>query len=138
MKRKHIITAIAVLTLIMMLAGCGKSEFGVVINKDYNVEITAVNAKADSSGAAGTFSVGEGEKVLIEPAFETGSVLVQFYALDEELNEGNNLPEGDPAYEIEISGTDSIECVFGQGDFLVQATVKEKASGSAVIEAKSE
>ena len=138
MKRKHIFTAIAMLVLVLMLAGCGKSEFGVVINEDFNVEITAVNAKADSSGAAGTFSVGEGEKVMIEPAFDKGSVLVQFFALDEELNEGNMFPEGDPAYEIEISGTEPIECGFGQGDYLVQVTVKEKANGSAVISTKSE
>ena len=138
MKRKHIITAVAMLALVLMLAGCGKSEFGVVINEDYNVEITAVNASVDSSGAAGTFSVGEGEKVLIEPAFEKGSVLVQFYTLEEELNEGNMFPKGDPAYEIEISGTDPTECGLAQGDYLVQATVKEKANGSAVIETKSE
>lgn len=138
--KKFLIVLSVLLAMSVLLAGCskGKSEFGIVVNEDLNIEITAENASKDSSGMAGTFTVNEGEEVIAEPSFEKGKVWVQFYALDDELNEGNMEPEGDPVFEVELYGTEPIYCSFGNGDFLVKATVTEEADGSALIRAASE
>ena len=44
MKRKFCIAFTVVFVLTMMLAGCGKSNFGVRVNEDLNIEIIAENA----------------------------------------------------------------------------------------------
>ena len=138
MRRKLGIIVIAMLMIALMLAGCAQSNFGVVINEDGSVGITAENAKVDSNGMAATFTVGEGEDVLIENALDEGSILLQFYILTEELNEGNMIPEGEPDYEIEVSGTEPVTCGFGAGDFIVSATVKAKANGTVTIRPKAQ
>ena len=153
MKRKFCIAFTVVFVLTMMLAGCGKSNFGVRVNEDLNIEIIAENATADMSGAVGTFTVEKGDKVVIEPSFEKGSVLVQFYTFDApspdievteneaesaddigaELNVEDVVGQGDPVFEVEVSGTEPIECSFGEGDFMVSATAQNKVTGTAVI-----
>ena len=36
-------------------------------------------------------------------------------------------------FDVEVSGTEPIECGFAAGDYMVNATVLEKANGTAVI-----
>jgi len=136
MKKMTVLITACILSLVMGFAGCGSSSFGVVVNEDLNIEITAENADKDMTGAAGTFTVGEGDDVQIEPAFEEGVVLVEFYpvsAPDENADAEEFALEGEPAFDVEVSGTEPIECGFGAGNYMVSAKVLEKANGTAVI-----
>ena len=137
MKKKLVLIIACIVTIVMGFAGCGSSNFGVVVNEDLNIEITAENADKDMTGAASTFTVGEGDDVHIEPNFEEGKVLVEFYPIDAADDANADAEElmkkGEPEFDVEVSGTEPIECGFAAGDYLVNATVLEKASGTAVI-----
>ena len=137
MKKRTVLIIACIAALVMGFAGCGSSNFGVTVNEDLNVEITAENADKDMTGAAGTFTVGEGDDVHIESNFEEGKVLVEFYPIEgaDDVNaEAEELTSnGKPEFDVEVSGTEPIECGFAAGDYLVKATVLEKANGTAVI-----
>ena len=79
MKKKTILIIACIVSLVMGFTGCSESTFAVVINDDLNVEITAENADEEMVGTVSTFTVSEGDGVLIEPNFEEGTVLVEFY-----------------------------------------------------------
>ena len=137
MKKKTVLMIACIAAFVMGLAGCDSSSFGIVTNDDGNIEIIAENADKDMTGTTGTFTLGEGDDVQIEPAFEEGKVLVQFYPIDAaedpEAEAEDLMSKGEPEFEVEVSGTEPIECGFAAGDYLVSATVLEKANGTAVI-----
>ena len=137
MKKKLVLMIACIVAIVMGFAGCGSSHFGVVVNEDLNIEITAENADKDMTGAASTFTVGEGDDVHIEPNFEDGKVLVEFYPIDAADDPNADAEElmkkGEPEFDVEVSGTEPIECGFAAGDYMVNATVLEKANGTAVI-----
>ncbi len=137
MKKKTVLIIACIVAAVMGFAGCGSSNFGITVNEDLNVEITAENADKDMTGIAGTFTVGEGDDVQIEPNFEGGKVHVEFYPVDA-ADDANADPDeliakGEPEFDVEVSGTEPIECGFAAGDYMVSATVLEKANGTAVI-----
>ena len=137
MKKKTLLIIACIVSLVMGFTGCSESTFAVVINDDLNVEITAENADEEMVGTVSTFTVSEGDGVLIEPNFEEGTVLVEFYPFDAsedmDADEEELMPTGKPEFEVEVTGTDPIECQFAAGDYMVNAEVLEKASGTAVI-----
>ena len=137
MKKKTVLIIACIVMFVMGFAGCGTSNFGIVVNEDFNIEITAENADKDMTGATGTFTVGEGDDVQIEPNFEEGRVLVEFYPVeasdDVNADSGEFVPKGKPEFDVEVSGTEPIGCGFAAGDYMVNATVLEKANGTAVI-----
>ena len=45
MKKKTVWVIACIAALAVAFAGCGKSNFGVVVNENLNIEITAENAK---------------------------------------------------------------------------------------------
>ena len=132
---KKILLTMLICVMCLAIAGCGgSSNFGININKDLNIEITAENASEDMSGSTGTFSVKVGDTVLVEPNFDEGMVLVEFFPFNgADKDTEDFIPEGKPEFDVEISGTEPIECGFAAGDYIVTATVKEKANGTAVI-----
>ena len=80
MKKKTVLLIAFAVSFLMVLAGCGSSSnFGVTVNVDLNVEITAENASEEMTGTAGAFSVKDGDSVQIEPSFDEGTVLVDFF-----------------------------------------------------------
>ena len=136
MKKKTVLIIACIVSLVFGFAGCGTSTFGMVVNDELNIEITAENADEDMTSSTGTFTVGEGDDVHIEPNFQEGEVLVEFYpvaAEDVNADVEEMMPEGEPEFEVEVSGTEPIECGFAAGDYMVKATVLEKANGTAVI-----
>lgn len=122
--------------LAMALAGCG-GNFGVAINEELNGEITAENASVDSSGSAGTFTIEAGETAVIEPSLDEGTIRVQFTAFDGSSDEDAGVEEaasgGEPAFEAEVSGTEPVQCDLAEGDYMITATVTEKANGTVLI-----
>ena len=136
MKKKTVWIAAGIASLIMVFAGCGSSNFAIVVNEDLNIEITAENADEGMTGSTGAFTVGEGNDVQIEPNFTEGKVLVEFYPMsadDVNADVEELAPTGKPEFDVEVSGTEPIECGFAAGDYMVSATVLEKANGTAVI-----
>lgn len=137
MKKKTIFILSFVVSMLIAFAGCGESStFAIVSNEDQELEITAENADDDMMGATGTFVVGEGDMILIEPNFEEGKVLVEFFPFDgsdEDADIDELTAEGEPTFDVEISGTEPIECGFQAGEYMVNAKVLEKATGTAII-----
>ena len=132
---KKLLTATLIAIMCLAIAGCGgSSNFGIIVNEDLNLEITAENASEGMMGSTGTFSLKEGDSILIEPNFEEGMVLVEFFLFNGSDKDAEDfIPEGEPAFDVEVNGTEPIECGFAAGDYIVNATVKEKANGTAVI-----
>ena len=87
---KHTVILLALMGLMAVLAGCG-GTFGVVINEDLNVEITAENADEDMSGTVGAFTVEKGQTAVIEPALEEGTIKVEFIPFQEADDEDIDL-----------------------------------------------
>ncbi len=137
MKKKTVLLIAFAVSFLMVLAGCGSSSnFGVTVNEDLNVEITAENASEEMAGTAGTFSVKDGDSVQIEPSFDEGTVLVEFFPIngsDGDLDAEDIVSGGEPTFDVEVSGTEPIVCGFEAGDYMVRATVKETTNGTAVI-----
>ena len=127
----------AVAVLAIMLTACGKSSFQIVINKELNAVITAENAAVNSGGSTGTFVVQEGDIVILEPDLEKGKIKVQFtpfaVAGDIDADVRELTTPGEPETEVEISGSESVECRPPAGDYMINATVTEKASGTVII-----
>ena len=74
---KKLLKAAAAAVLAVSLAGCAKSEFGMRMNEDLNVEINAENAKKGATAMAGTFELEEGKKIVVDSEIE-GEVLMLF------------------------------------------------------------
>ncbi|MBQ9060655.1 MAG: hypothetical protein IJ128_05895 [Firmicutes bacterium] len=134
---KHTSLVLVLIGLIAVLAGCGSGNFGVRVNEDLNIEITAEDAAVDSAGSAGTFTVGEGQSAVIEPSLDQGTILIQIIpfegASDADLNVEEAAAGADPAMEAEVTGTDPLPCELAAGDYMVTATVTEKANGTVLI-----
>lgn len=123
--------------MVMMFAGCGKSNFAVAINEDLNAQITAENASADSTGTAGTLTVKEGDMVIIEQELEEGTINVQFFSFegadDIDADADDLMAQGEPAFETDVAEGESLEVEVPAGDYMITATVKEKATGTVII-----
>ena len=142
MKMKKMLILMLLAAMCLAFAGCGESSnFGIVCNEDMDLEITAENASEGMTGSTGTFTLKDGDSVIIEPNFDEGTVLVEFFPIDgsdENADVEELMPEGEPEFDVEVSGTETIECGFAAGDYVVTATVKEKANGTAVISVYNE
>lgn len=124
---------LAIMTL--MLAGCKTSEFGLEIKDDGTAEIVAENVAKDSASSAGGFTVAEGDKVVVEPSLKKGAITIQLIPSEEEADEDTKDPAslGEPELEMDITGTEPVECYPTGGDYTINAIVTEEASGKVVI-----
>ncbi len=123
--------------LTIMLTGCAKSDFGVMNNGDSKVEIVAENAAKDSFGSTGVFTVNEGDIVLVEPNLKKGAITIQLIPFEgaDDINTDmeNFSTQGEPELELDILGTEPVECYPSAGDYMINALVTDKASGSVVL-----
>ena len=134
---RRIAVLIAAIGLMAVLTGCG-GTFGVVMNDETNVEITAENADADSSGTVDTFTVGENADVVIEPDLSKGSIQVQFIPFEGASDEDVDVEEaaaGEPVFETEVSGSQAAPCELAPGEYKVTANVLKEADGTVAIRA---
>ena len=125
---------------VFMLAGCGKMNFGVAVNEDMNISIIAENAPKDTFGAAGSLTVGEKGRILVEPDFEGDSEVNVIFTDGSALTGNASVKEltdavdqSNAVLEITIGGTEPVEYDLAPGDYIVRATVVKKANGSATI-----
>ncbi len=139
MKKITLIIALMVIATVSMI-GCSESLFSVSVTDNNTVEIEAENADSDSYGGAGSLIVGENECLAIEPNFEGNSaVLVQFGTEEGDIDEDSDdmMEEetmANPAYEVEISGTESITYDVSEGEYFIKATaIGNQCTGTATI-----
>lgn len=126
---------LAIMTL--MLAGCKTSEFGLEIKDDSTAEIVAENAAKDSTSSVGGFTVKEGDQVVVEPSLKKGAITIQLIPSEEEAAPEGDTKDptalGEPELELELTGTEPVECYPTGGDYTINAIVTEEASGKVVI-----
>ena len=128
--------------IIAGMTGCGKREFSVRIDENLNAVITAENASKDMLGGAGSLTVEEGQKVVVEPAIEgNGKIRIVFSGSSlseesspEELTNAVNAEDGDLV--IEVTGSGKMEYELVPGDYFLNATVLEPTTGTVTISAK--
>ncbi len=90
---------------VLLLAACGSSLFNVSSTEDNSISVTAENALKDSMGI-GYLTVGEDQKVLVEPSLDDqGELRLRFMA---GLLGSEDFPE-EPSLEETISGTEPVE-----------------------------
>ncbi|MBO5554525.1 MAG: hypothetical protein J5941_03260 [Solobacterium sp.] len=138
MKNRKTLFRIAALALsAVMLAGCGKSEFGVIDNTPKKMVISAENADKDDMIMTGGLEVGEGETVTVTSELTKGEVCVELFIQPEEqsIEEVPEL-EGDPILMANLKPGESAFAEMQAGDYIVRATCLEKASGTVQIEVK--
>lgn len=121
----------------MMLAGCGKAEFGVTENTEKKMVITAENADKDDMIMSGSLAVGEGEQAAITSELTKGEVCVELFLQPEEQSmEEVAVPEGEPVLKANLKPGESASADMQEGSYIVRATCLDKASGTVVIEVK--
>ena len=139
MNKKRLVILLMAL-LVLCLSGCKKSNFGVRVNEDMNVEINAENASNDMFGAASGFEVAEGQKVYIEPALTKGEISVRINAVSltdidakpEELLEAVTGTDN-TVLDLKINGIETSEYELEPGTYSVSANVLTKADGKVII-----
>ncbi len=105
--------------------------------------ITAENANEGDFGGAGSLTVAEGDKILIEPDIEgEGTIHIDLGTMEagedataEELSEAMDPKEA--VYSADIGGTEPIEVELAAGDYIVNATANGKVTGTIKISVKS-
>ena len=139
MKKITLIIALMVIATVSMI-GCSESLFSVIVTDNNTVEIEAENADSESYGGAGSLIVGEDECLSIETNFEGDSaVLVQLGTEEGDIDEDSDdmMEEANmanPAYEVEISSTESITYDVSEGEYFIKATaIGNQCIGTATI-----
>lgn len=138
MKKKSLILSVFVLTLMtLLLSACGKSEFGLSVNTDTRMTITAKNAEKESFSMSGSLTAEEGQQIVITANLKKGRVKVDIIP-DPENQSIDVLPalDGKPILSGSLSSNESISGTVAEGSYLVQATCLDKATGTVVIEVK--
>lgn len=140
-KRKIILISLLLFVLTVVLAGCKKNVFSVVVSNDLNVEITAQNASKGSFAAAGTIQAEEGHKIVVEPTLKKGEITIKFTSsdlgMDASVNELNNAVKGENAVlEFTVIGKEPQEYDIEPGSYMISAEVLSKSDGIIVISVK--
>ncbi len=135
MKRITAKAGILLLVLVMMLAACGKSEFGVTENAEKRMVITAENAAKDAFFMVGSLNADEGDMIVISSGIARGEIKVEIILSSGEQS-SEELPEMDGGALITaiIGSGDGVSGTVPAGTYYVRATVLEKATGTVTIE----
>lgn len=140
MKNKQFRIIVLVLALTLMLAGCKKTNFGIVSNDDNTMTITAVNAPKDLFGGSGFITVTEGQKIVIDSTLnKKGEILLKFSSgpaadMDAAAAELVSSVSGENAVlEVFVKGPGTTEYEIAAGDYGLYAEVISKANGTVGV-----
>lgn len=137
--KKSIITLITLILMVTMImfSSCGKSEFACTENQEKMMMITAKEAAKDSFFLTGTLIVEDGEKLVISSDLEKGSVSLGFIS-PTGMDDIESVPDVDvdPLITADVIGTQIQEYQISPGEYLLKATVREKATGTIKIDIK--
>lgn len=131
--KKRVFIVVAVM-LMLVLAGCEGSSFGLVVNDDNTMVITAENS-GDGDAASGVLTVGENESLKTEPDLsDEGTIRLDIYEgelpMDADLTEDDL---GDPIASVMLAGQDAGGIDLEAGDYTIVANVEGKVSGTANV-----
>lgn len=143
--KRFLLALTLIVAVALVMAGCGNtSEFsmGMELNPDgKGGVITVQDPDAGDCVAAGSIILGENDTVYIEPALE-GDVVIRIQMFPESeadidddpalLTEEFTDESKEIPLEIDVSGTEPIECGIAPGDYMVYATTVT-GSGSGTI-----
>ena len=134
MKSKR--TVFILLLALLMLAACGKSEFGLSENTGKKMTISAENAGKDAFFAAGSLEVDAGEKIVLTSDLSKGSIRVEIIKTPDDQSIGE-LPamDGEAIISANLAGTEGASGTVPAGAYLLKATCLEKATGTILVEA---
>ena len=113
MKSKR--TVFILLLALLMLAACGKSEFGLSENTGKKMTISAENAGKGAFFVSGSLEVDAGEKIVLTSDLSKGSIRVEIIKTPDDQSIGE-LPAMD-------------------GEAIISSTCLEKATGTILVEA---
>lgn len=145
MKKRLMLVIVSVMTMMLLLASCGETtSLGVVISDDMrSASITADKATDDDFVSAGTLTIGEDEKIVIDQHLEgDGSIVVRFVPADAEAlsdpdAEVEDLIKASEAnYKLEaiLLGEAQDTYYIPTGDYILAITAQDgKVSGTADI-----
>ena len=135
---KKIAVILALTLSALLLAACGKSEFGVIQNDPDRIVITAAKADKDAYFVTGTLTAEEGQKIAASAELEKGSIRVEIYAAPEGISDiSADVSEltdlGEPILTGNLKADERVEGTVPAGDYLVKAICLERASGTVQI-----
>lgn len=136
MKRNHILAIILVLGLAaLMLAGCGKSEFGVITNSEKRMVLSAENAGKDAVVTVGALEVTEGEAIDISADLTEGEIRVEILSASEEQSM-DDAPElsAEAVITANLKADESTSGTVEPGTYLLKATCLKSATGTVQVE----
>ena len=135
MKRNRLFAVILALALsALLLAACGKSEFGVIQNDPDRIVISAENADKDAFFVTGTLEVAENQQIVAAADLEKGSIRVEIYAAPENVETVSELTDlGDAILTGNLGVGESVSGTVDAGSYLVKAICLEKATGSVEV-----
>lgn len=135
MKRNRLFAVILALALsALLLAACGKSEFGVIQNDPDRIVISAENADKDAFFVTGTLEVAENQQIVAAADLEKGSIRVEIYAAPENVENVSELTDlGDAILTGNLGAGESVSGTVDAGSYLVKAICLEKATGSVEV-----
>ena len=135
MMKKRIAVILVLALSVLLLAACGRSEFGVIQNDPDRIVISAENAEKDAYFVTGSLEVAEGEQIVASAAaLEKGSIRVEIYAAPENVETVSELTElGDAILTGNLAVGESVSGTVDAGSYLVKATCLEKATGTVEV-----
>lgn len=137
MKKALTMTFMTVLVMVsLLLPSCGKSVFTMSKNTEKAMTIEAKNAGDGEFFQVGTLVVADGEQISIKSNLEKGAVTVEIFG-EPAGQSADELPDMDSEPVLtSLAGVEStaIEGTVPAGDYMVQATVTEKATGTIDID----
>ena len=135
MKRNRLFAVILALALsALLLAACGKSEFGVIQNDPDRIVISAEKADKDAFFVTGTLEVAENQQIVAAADLEKGSIRVEIYAAPENIETVSELTDlGDAILTGNLGAGESVSGTVDAGSYLVKAICLEKATGSVEV-----
>ena len=134
MMKKRIAVILALALSVLLLAACGKSEFGVIQNDPDRIVISAENAEKDAFFVTGTLEAAEGQQIVAVADLEKGSIRVEIYAAPEGEESVNELTDlGDALLTGDLKADERFEGGMAAGSYLVKAICLERATGSVEI-----
>lgn len=132
------LTIFAMLSVMLIaMASCSKPEFKMSENTGKLMVVEAKNAAVDSMFMVGSLEVDTGEQVVMTSGLENGSVKIELFDTPEEQS-ADEVPEmdGEPAVMFEAGPDDMQAQTLTPGNYMLKATVIEKATGTVTIEVK--
>ena len=136
---KRFVLSIPIIMLfsLIMLAGCGKSEFGVIDNTENRMVINAENAEKDAYFIVGTLEAEEGQLIEAKADLKKGEVRVEIFTKPEGQNISELIEtEGDVILKADLRTDEWASGTISAGSYMVKATCLETATGTVTVEVK--